>query len=133
MLSLKKKDNIDSYLKKHNLKWQTTGEFSPRSYSVPNIGDSSDFLNALASLNASGEVYSDPLLHSKDYYVIRLDKVIKSTSKDNENLKNSLLWEEKYRISLSLSSQYYKQYQDLNLIYLNKDYLSLDNRSDVSK
>jgi parvulin-like peptidyl-prolyl isomerase len=133
LLSLGKKQNIDSQLKKHNLKWQSTGDFSPLSYSIPKLGDSGDFLSALSSLQGAGKVYSEPLLHAKDYYVLRLDKITKGEGKDIENLKNRLLWEEKYKISLSLSSQLYKQYQDLNLIELNQSYLALDNPVDVKK
>jgi peptidyl-prolyl cis-trans isomerase D len=135
LLALNKGQNVKEALKKLNTTWQSTGEFSPLSYSIPKLGSAGDFLGALSSLKKAGDIYDQPLLHKKDYFILRLNKIVNSKVKEQvlDLLKNRLLWEEKYKISLSITSQLYSEYQAAKLIVINNDYLSLDNPAAVKQ
>jgi peptidyl-prolyl cis-trans isomerase D len=88
--ALKEKKNIDSLIKKHQLKWEESGEFPLSQFFVPKIEAGEDAINRVIKLKVQ-EVDLELLRSGKIAYVLKL-KSLKPPVKESELNDENRYW-----------------------------------------
>ena len=124
--------NIDSLLSENKLNWKTSKEFSLNTRYIEGIGSKEDVINNILSLKKKDEIYTKPLKIGSKFFIVQLvDKKQAKLDKLDDQKKKQLISSIRY----SEGSKFFKQmeeqtrtyYEKNNKIYLNPEYLALDN------
>lgn len=129
--NLNKKSSLDKKLKKYDLKWESTGEFSAETNYLPGLGGNQNVKDAVMALKSKGEVSKEPIKVGQTYYLLRMKK---RTQPDLKKLDDKKTEELQLFSSMRLSRQIYssmrqalfKDLEEKKKIYKNPEYLALD-------
>ena len=114
-----------------NLKWESTGEFSIGSGSIPKLGSEEAIRGSILSLKNPGDLSVAPILSQESWYILRLKSqkvasVASATDKTLEEISTSGAYSQGSRFFASFRQQLRKDYDKRNAIKPNQDYLALD-------
>ena len=124
---------LEKLLAKHELKWEETEAFSATAQYIPGMSATPELFNAIVSLSKKGQFYEYPIQYKRgSYYIIKLvnrvlpdmstvdDKTLKQVGQELASTEGSFF----FNVFRKNSE---KKYKDANKIYLNPQYLALDN------
>ncbi|PIU01172.1 MAG: hypothetical protein COT74_01315 [Bdellovibrionales bacterium CG10_big_fil_rev_8_21_14_0_10_45_34] len=103
--ALSKSQSVEPLLKKHGLKWESTGEFSLDADFIPKLGAFDTLFEAVYSLKKPSEIFPKVILDAKAHYVLKL----KSLKTDKERAGQSEA-QVKSRLAQEYSTQFLEKW-----------------------
>lgn len=133
LAALKAGQPVDKMLKQYGVEWKTSGEFTPSSRFITGLGGDDSIRQAALALQKPGQVAPDVVVAGENRFILRLKSIqqpdmAKLTEAKRKELTDGAAYRASYTLVNTLQEKAEKNLKDSNKIWMNNEYLTLDER-----